>query len=136
MRYRCCFLDEADHVVRIEELVSYDHDEARREALFLFSESRRFSGYELWRDGRKVDEFKLARPPDPRTSEVEAKLCALAPVDELAYRYLLRDHSPHCKRDPVWKARIAKLEERLDADNRARARTLAADLTWTLADKP
>ena len=32
-------------------------------------------------------------------------------------------------------ARIAELEGRLDADGRARAHTLAADRTWTLADK-
>ena len=97
-----------------------------------------FSGFELWRDGRKVDEFKPTRTaaaPDPRTSEVEAKLCGLAPVDELAYRYLLRDHFSQYRRDPLWKARIAELEGRLDAAGRARARTLAADLPWTLADK-
>jgi hypothetical protein len=135
MRYRCCFLNEDDQVVRIEELVSYDQDEARREAVFLMAKTGRFSGYELWRDGRKVDEFKIAIPPDPRASEVETKLCGLAPVDELAYRYPLRDHSPHFKRDPVWKARIAELEERLDAEGRARARTLAADLAWTPADR-
>jgi hypothetical protein len=52
----------------IEELVSYDHDEARRQAMFLLAKTGRFSGYELWRDGRKVDEFKWANPPDPRTS--------------------------------------------------------------------
>jgi hypothetical protein len=103
--------------------------------MFLLAKTGRFSGYELGRDGGKVDEFKVAIPPDPRTNEVETKLCGLAPVDELAYRYLLRDHSPHCRRDPVWKARIAELEERLDAMGRSRARTLAADLTWTLADK-
>ena len=95
----------------------------------------RFSGYELWRDGRKVDEFKLTSAPDPRTSEVETKLCGLAPVDELAYRHLLRDGFSHYRRDPLWNARIAVLEEQLDADGRAHAQTLAADLTWTLTDK-
>jgi hypothetical protein len=138
MRYRCCSFNEDDEVVRIEELASYDEDDARREAIFLLAKSGRFSGYELWRDGRKVDEYRPIRPaaaPDPRTSEVEAKLCGLAPADELAYRYLLRDHSPHCRRDPVWKARIAALEGQLDATARAHARTLVADLTWTLTDK-
>jgi hypothetical protein len=43
--------------------------------------------------------------------------------------------SSHFQRAPIWKARIAELEGRLDADGRAHARTLAADLTWTLADK-
>jgi hypothetical protein len=135
MRYRCCFLNEDDEVVRIEELASYDDDDARREAMFLLAKTGRFSGYELWRDGGKVDEFKLASPPDPRTSEVEAKLCGLAPAEELAYRYLLRNRSRHCRRDPVWKARIAALEGQLDATARAHARTLAADLSWTLTDK-
>jgi hypothetical protein len=134
-RYRCCFLSEDGQVTRVEELNSYDDGDAHRDAVSLLSRIGRFSGYELWRDGRKVDEFKLAIPPDPRTSDVEAKLCGLAPVDELAYRYLFRDHFSHYRRDPVWKARIAELEERLDAAGRARARTLAADLTWTLTDK-
>jgi hypothetical protein len=134
-RYRCCFLSEDGQVARVEELNSDDDDDAHRDAVHLLSRIGRFSGYELWRDGRKVDEFKSAIPPDPRTSEMEAVLCGLAPVDELAYRYLLRDHFSHYKRDLVWKARIAELEERLDGAGRARARALAADLTWTLADK-
>jgi hypothetical protein len=100
-----------------------------------FSETGRISVYELWRNDRKVDEFKLASPPDPRTSEVEAKLCRLAPVDELAYRYFFRDHFSYYRRDPVWIVRIAELEERLAADGCGRARTLAADPTWTLPDK-
>jgi hypothetical protein len=129
------FLDKDGQVVRIDEFVSYDDDEARREGMFFLAKSGRFAGYELWRDSRKVDEFKFASPPDPRTSEMEAKLCGLAPADELAYRYLLRDHSPHCRRDPLWKARIAVLEGQLDATARAHARTLVADLTWTLTDK-
>jgi hypothetical protein len=134
-RYRCCFLNEDDEVLPIEELESHDHDDARREAMFLLAKTGRYSGYELWRDGRKVEEFKSAGAPDPRTSEVEAKLRALAPIDELAYRYLLRDHSPHCRRDAAWKARIAFLEGQLGADGRARPLALAADLTGTVTDK-
>jgi hypothetical protein len=134
MRYRCCFLNEDDQVVRVEELNSSDDLEAHFDAMSLTAKSGGFSGYELWRDGRKVDEVKLASAPDPRTSEVEAKLCGLAPAEELAYRYFLRDHSRYCRQDPVWNARIAELEGRLDAAGRARARTLAADLTWTLTD--
>jgi hypothetical protein len=135
MRYRCCFLNQEDQVVMVEELNSYDDRDAHHDAVSLMAKAGRFSGYELWRDGRKVDEFKLTSAPDPRTSEVEAKLRGLAPEDELAYRYLFRDHSPHCRRDPLWNARIAVLEEQLDADGRAHAQTLAADLTWTLTDK-
>jgi hypothetical protein len=67
--YRCLFLDKDGQVVRIDEFVSYDDDEARREAMFFLAKSGRFAGYELWRDSRKVDEFKFASPPEPRTSE-------------------------------------------------------------------
>jgi hypothetical protein len=134
-QYRCCFLNENDQVVRIEELVSCGDDETRREAMFLLAETGRIAAYELWRNARKVDEFKLASTPDLRTSEVEAKLCRFAPVDELAYRYFFRDYFSYYRRDPVWIVRIAELEERLDADGRARACTLAADPTWTLPDK-
>jgi hypothetical protein len=101
--------------VRIDQFVSYDDDEARREAMFFLAKSGRSAGYELWRDSRKMDEFKFASPPDPRTSEMEAELCGLAPADELAYRYLLRDHFSRYRRDPVWKGRIAELEGQLDA---------------------
>jgi hypothetical protein len=85
-----------------------------------------------------LDEYRPVKPggaSDPRCDESEARLSGLAPADELAYRYLYRDHSTHCRRDPAWRVRIAGLEGRLDSDGRARARTLAADLTWTLTDK-
>ena len=82
-----------------------------------------------------MDEIKLASPPDPRTSELEAKLCRLAPADELAYRYFFRDHFSYYRGDPVWIVRIAELEERLTADGCDRARTLAADPTRTQPDK-
>jgi hypothetical protein len=94
-------------------------------------------GFELWREGLKVDEYRPVEPggvPDPRCDELEARLCGLAPADELAYRYLYRDHSVHCRRDPAWRGRIAELEAQLDVDGLAHALTLAADLTWTLAD--
>jgi hypothetical protein len=42
----------------------------------------------------------------------------------------------HCRRDPLWKARIAELEGQRDAEGRARALTLAADLTETLPESP
>jgi hypothetical protein len=86
--------------VRIEELVSHDHGEARRQAMFLLAKTLRA------RSGRRT-RISLS----------------------------LHDHSPHCRRDPAWKARIPEIEGRLDADGRAQARTLAADLTLTLVDK-
>jgi hypothetical protein len=73
----------------------------------------RFSGYELWRDGQKVDEYRPVTPggaADPRSDELDAKLTELAPADELAYRYFYQQRSVHCRRDPLWKARIAELE--------------------------
>jgi hypothetical protein len=47
--------------VRIEELDSYDEPAVRREAMFLSAKTG-FSGYELWRDGRKVDEYRPVTP--------------------------------------------------------------------------
>jgi hypothetical protein len=61
-RYRCCFLDENDQVVRTEELQSCDDGDAHREAMLLLSRIGRFSGYELWQDGRKVDERRPVEP--------------------------------------------------------------------------
>jgi hypothetical protein len=61
-RYRCCFLDENDQVVRTEELQSCDDSDAHREAMTLFAKIGRFSGYELWQDGRKVDERRPVEP--------------------------------------------------------------------------
>jgi hypothetical protein len=52
------FFREDGQVVRIEELNSYDDGDARRSALYLLTRTGGFSGFELWRDGRKVDEYK------------------------------------------------------------------------------
>src|ERR1700730_6188166 len=98
MRYGSRFINEEDQVVKVEELNSSDDREAHFDARSLMAKTERFSGYELWRDGRKVDEFKLASAPDPRTSEVEAKLCGLAPADESLSLSFPRP-SPHCRRD-------------------------------------
>jgi hypothetical protein len=57
-RYRCCFLDEDGQVARVEELAGYDDREAHRDATSLLVRTGRFSGYELWRDGRKVEAYK------------------------------------------------------------------------------
>jgi hypothetical protein len=138
MQYRCCFLNEDDQVVRIEELDGYDESAVRREAMFLWAKTG-FSGYELWRDGEKVEEYRPVTPggaADPRSDELDAKLTELAPADELAYRYFYQQRSVHCRRDPLWKARIVELEGQLDAEGRARALTLAADLTGMLTRKP
>jgi hypothetical protein len=68
--------------------------------------------------------------------ELEVKLRALDAANELAYRYFFCEHFSHYRRDPVWTVRVVELEERLDADGRARALTLAADLTWALTGSP
>jgi hypothetical protein len=52
--YRCCFLNEHDAVVRIEELDSFDDPDAHRDVMALMARTGRFSGYEWWRNGRKV----------------------------------------------------------------------------------
>jgi hypothetical protein len=54
-RYRCCFLNEDGQVARVEELAGYDDGEAHRDATSLLVRTGQFSGYELWRDGRKVE---------------------------------------------------------------------------------
>jgi hypothetical protein len=51
--------------------------------------------------------------PDPRIDELETQLPALDLASELAYRYLYRKNSPHCRRDPAWRQRIAELETQL-----------------------
>jgi hypothetical protein len=74
-------------------------------------------------------------PVDPRSPELEAKLCALDAADELACRYLYRENSKHCRRDPAWSARIAELEGQLDVDGLAGAFALALELGRTLTVK-
>jgi hypothetical protein len=59
--YRCLFLRE-DQVARIEELNSYDDGHAHRDAVRLLTRTGGFSGFELWRDGRKVDEYRPVKP--------------------------------------------------------------------------
>jgi hypothetical protein len=56
------FLREDGQVARIEELNSSDDRDARRDALHLLTRTGGFSGFELWRDGRKVDEYRPVRP--------------------------------------------------------------------------
>ena len=57
-KYQCHFLDESKSVVRVESLGSCDDDsDAHREAMILLAKVGRFSGYELWDDGRKVDAY-------------------------------------------------------------------------------
>jgi hypothetical protein len=53
--YRCLFLREDGQVARIEELNNYDDGAARRDAVQLLTRTGGFSGFELWREGRKVD---------------------------------------------------------------------------------
>jgi hypothetical protein len=59
-------------------------------------------------------------PVDHRSPELEAKLHALYPADELAYRYVCRETPPHCLRDPDWQARIADLKLRGSTSTRSR----------------
>ena len=56
--YQCCFLDENAQTVRTEVLGARDAFDARREAMTLMTRVGRFSGYELWAEGRKVDEYR------------------------------------------------------------------------------
>jgi hypothetical protein len=44
-----------------EMLDCYDDPVAHRDVMFLMARAGRFSGDELWRDGRKVDECKSVK---------------------------------------------------------------------------
>ena len=62
-RYRCCFLNEDGQVARVEELTGYDDGDARRSVMSLLVRTGQFSGYEIWRDGRKVEAYRpVSRP--------------------------------------------------------------------------
>ena len=63
--YRCCFLDENEQVVRTEILGARDALDARREAMTLMTRVGRFSGYELWAEGRKVAEYRPVKESRP-----------------------------------------------------------------------
>ena len=56
--FQCCFLDENEKTVRTEVLGARDYADARREARCIMTRVGRFSGYELWAEGRKVDEYR------------------------------------------------------------------------------
>jgi hypothetical protein len=63
--YRCFLLREDGQVGTIEDLNCYDDGEASRDASHLLN--GKYSGFELWRDGRKVDEFRPVKPaPAPQ----------------------------------------------------------------------
>ena len=56
--YQCCFLDENEQTVRTQILGARDEPEARREAITLLTRVGRFSGYELWAEGRLIAEYR------------------------------------------------------------------------------
>ena len=56
--FQCYFLDQNEQTVRIEVLGARDEADARREAVTLMTRVGRFSGYELWVEGRKIAEYR------------------------------------------------------------------------------
>jgi hypothetical protein len=56
--YQCYFLDENEKTVRTEVLAARDERDARREAMTLMTRVGRFSGYELWAEGRQVEVYR------------------------------------------------------------------------------
>jgi hypothetical protein len=56
--YECCFLGEDNQAVRTQILDAHDELEARREAMNLMMRVGRFSGYELWAQGRLIAEYR------------------------------------------------------------------------------
>ena len=64
--YRCCFVDEDDHVVRTENFrVAMTVTRIVKLCSFCRRVGR-FSAYELWQDGRKVGE---QRPVEPASNK-------------------------------------------------------------------
>jgi hypothetical protein len=60
-KYQCRFLDESEKTVRAEVLAASDDLDAHREAMTLLMRVGRFSGYELWDEGRKVEGYQPAK---------------------------------------------------------------------------
>jgi hypothetical protein len=56
--YECSFLDENEQTLRTEAFRAYDDRDAHREVMTRLTRVGRFSGYELWAEGRKVDEYR------------------------------------------------------------------------------
>jgi len=56
--YQCCFLDGNGQVVRTEVLRPGDEVRVHRDAMALVTRAGRFSGYELWAEGRKVEMYR------------------------------------------------------------------------------
>jgi hypothetical protein len=56
--YQCCFLGEDRQPVRTQILGANDELEAHREVMNLMMRVGRFSGYELWAEGRLIAEYR------------------------------------------------------------------------------
>jgi len=65
---------------------------------------------------------------DPRCAELEIMLFALPPARELGLRLALTRISAHCRRDPLWKARVRVLRLHLGADEIAAAEAKSREL--------
>jgi hypothetical protein len=70
--YQCCFLDENDKTVRTEVLGACDDLDARRKAMTLMTRVGRFSGYELWAEGRKVEIYRSVKESKSARKSVTA----------------------------------------------------------------
>jgi hypothetical protein len=70
--YQCCFLDENDKTVRTEVLGACDDLDARRVAMTLMTRVGRFSGYELWAEGRKVEIYRPVKESKSARKSVTA----------------------------------------------------------------
>ena len=75
--YECRFLDENGHPLRTEVFRATDNRDAHREAMTRFTRIGRFSGYELWAEGRKVEEY---RPINKRGTQMIYDVTVQAPA--------------------------------------------------------
>jgi hypothetical protein len=69
--YQCCFLDENEEIVQTQVLGSRDERDARREVMTLMMRVGRFSGYELWGEGRKIAEYKPVKETKVRALDAD-----------------------------------------------------------------
>ena len=59
-KYQCRLFNENEALVRVEELSSGNDFEARSEAKKLMIRTGKFRGYELWHQGRKIEDYRPA----------------------------------------------------------------------------
>jgi hypothetical protein len=71
--YQCCFLGENGQTVRTEVLGARDELDAHREAMTRMMRVGRFSGYELWAEGRIIAEHRKVKASTSSSAAVPTR---------------------------------------------------------------